>query len=370
MAQKYTNIYYFYYLSDIGGTETFLYELSKKYHKLDLTIVYRYANENQIKRLQKYVRCVQFREQEIECERAFFNYGMDIIEKVHAKDYYFVIHADYEDQMKRGQLYKIPDHPKINHYIAVSSHAAKAFTKITGKKCEVCYNPYTPEKNKEILHLVSATRLSKEKGKNRMVKFAEMLDKAGIKYIWTIFTNDKNEIDNPNIAYMTPRLDVLDYVADADYLVQLSDNESFCYSVVEALCAGTPVIVTPCPVFEEIGLVEGKNCYYIPFDMKDVNVKKILDKPTKFNYRPPQDSWSKFLIDKPNTWLEEKDTVYLVEATDAYQENHINDGELHRTPAKGERWEVTPERMRVLTGENERNIKFVKVVGKYYKNTI
>ena len=89
---------------------------------------------------------------------------------------------------------------------------------------------------------------------------------------------------------MKPRLDILDYVANADYLVQLSDNEGFCYSVVEALCAGTPVIVTPCPVFDEIGLVDGENCYKVPFDMKNFDVKKLLGEPLKFEYRPPQDS--------------------------------------------------------------------------------
>jgi hypothetical protein len=111
----YTNIYYFYYLSDIGGTETFLYQLAKKYKQYDLTVIYRYANDNQVKRLKQYVRCVQFTGQEIKCKRAFFNYGIDIIDKITAEDYCFVIHADYEDLRKRGQLTsKIPNHPKIN----------------------------------------------------------------------------------------------------------------------------------------------------------------------------------------------------------------------------------------------------------------
>ena len=86
---KYTNIYYFYYISDIGGTETFLYELAKKYKDIDLTIVYRFGNQDQLNRLRQYAKCVQYYGQEIECEKAFFNYGMDIIDHVHAKDYYF-----------------------------------------------------------------------------------------------------------------------------------------------------------------------------------------------------------------------------------------------------------------------------------------
>ena len=35
-----------------------------------------------------------------------------------------------------------------------------------------------------------------------------MLDEANIKYLWLIFTNDIKAIDNPNIVYMKPRLDI------------------------------------------------------------------------------------------------------------------------------------------------------------------
>ena len=366
---EYTNIYYFYYLSDIGGTETFLYELAKKYHDLDLTIVYRYANENQINRLKKYVRCVQFTDgMKIKCKRAFFNYGIDIIDSVEAEDYCFVIHADYEDQKKRGLLTSaIPNHPKLNKYIAVSQRAAAGFRAVTGKKAEVCYNPFEIVKPGPVLNLISATRLSREKGKDRMIKLAEMLDEAGIKYIWTIFTNDTNAIDNPNVIYMKPRLDILDYIAKADYLVQLSDNEGFCYSAVEALCANTPVIVTPCPVFEEIGLIDNVNCYKIPFDMKGFDVKKLLNIPSDFNYKPPQDSWDKILLPSKSTWEEEKNTVYVVEATSIYQERNLKDGQLNRIPEKGFQWEVTPERMRILTGNNPYQLKFVRVVSSYVK---
>lgn len=365
----YTNIYYFYYLSDIGGTETFLYELAKKYNQLDLTIIYRHANENQIKRLKQYVRCIQFKDgMKIQCERAFFNYGIDIIDSVEAKDYCFVIHADYEDMKKRGQLScNVPSHPKLNKYIAVSERAAKGFQNVTGIKPEVCYNPFEIRQPGPVLNLISATRLSKEKGKNRMIELAKMLDSAGIKYIWTIFTNDTKEIDNPNVVYMKPRLDILDYIAKADYLVQLSDNEGFCYSVVEALCAGTPVIVTPCPVFDEIGLKDEKNCYIIPFDMKNFDVKKLLNIPKDFNYRPPQDNWGEILINAPSTWEDEQRQVYLVEALPVYSETKIVDGQLGFCPTPGYRWEVDGERARILTGMNFRHTPFVKVVDKYIK---
>ena len=359
---KYTNIYYFYHLSDIGGTETFLYQLAKKYKDLDLTIIYRSAHPNQLDRLKKVVRCVKYTGQKIECERAFFNYGMDIIDNVIAKDYCFVIHADYEDMKNRGQLQLSPISPKINKYIAVSKRAADGFQAVTGIRPEVCYNPFEVIQPKRILNLISATRLSREKGKNRMIQLAEALDKAGINYIWTIFTNDKDAIDNPNIIYMKPRYDILDYIANSDYLVQLSDNEGYCYSVVEALCAGIPVIVTPCPVFKELGLIDGKNCFIYPFDMKNIEVNKLVENTLKFEYKPLPDSWKDFLINKPNTYDEELNTRYLVEALPIYQENKIKDNGLGRVPRTGEQWEVSTDRMLELTKNNSYKQPFVKIV--------
>jgi hypothetical protein len=53
---------------------------------------------------------------------------------------------------------------------------------MTGLPCSLCYNPINVDPPKRILSLVSATRLTKEKGKARIVKLAKALDDAGIPY--------------------------------------------------------------------------------------------------------------------------------------------------------------------------------------------
>lgn len=61
-----------------------------------------------------------------------------------------------------------------------------------------------------------------------MIKLAEKLDKANIKYLWLVFTNDTKAINNSNIIYMKPRLDIRPYLASLKgigYGVQLSDCE-------------------------------------------------------------------------------------------------------------------------------------------------
>lgn len=68
-----------------------------------------------------------------------------------------------------------------------------------------------------------------------MIFLSKLLDRENIPYIWYIFTDSGAVINNPNIIYMQPRLDIIDYIANADYLVQLSDCEAYCYSVVESL---------------------------------------------------------------------------------------------------------------------------------------
>ena len=52
-------------------------------------------------------------------------------------------------------------------------------------------------------------------------------------------------------------------------MAQLSDHEGFCYSLVEALELGTPVLVTDLEVLPELNFKEGENGYKIPWKIND-----------------------------------------------------------------------------------------------------
>ena len=116
----YSNIFYFKKICKIGGTEQFLYEIAKKYNMYDITVFYDEADEWQLKRLKELVRCRKHIEgQKIVCEKDFFNFNLDMIEDVEAKEYYFVSHAIYQELG-----YKPPiDNPKLTHYIGVSQYS-------------------------------------------------------------------------------------------------------------------------------------------------------------------------------------------------------------------------------------------------------
>lgn len=123
----------------------------------------------------------------------------------------------------------------------------------------------------DCLYLVTASRLKDpEKGRGRMEKLVQMLKAAGISFKWDCYSNVDPQIKG--ITYLPMTTQICHVIAAADYLVQLSDNEGFCYSIVEALQLGTAVITTPLDVLPEIGFRDGEHGYVFPMDMnRDVS---------------------------------------------------------------------------------------------------
>lgn len=314
------NIFYIYNLNLIGGTESFLYYLCRKYQDYDITIYYQIGDINQINRLRQYVRVKKYDGEKIQCKKAFFNYNLDIIDNVDAKEYIQILHTDYKEQ----KMFFRPN-PKITKYIGVSKVVCNSFKEYTGLDCELCYNPIIIDKPRKVLNLISATRLTAEKGKDRMIKLANLLEQNNIPYLWTIFTDDTKFINNPNMVYMKPKLDITDYIANADYLVQLSDKgEGYGYTPVEALTVGTPVIVTPCPAFLEIGVKDGENGFVVDFDMNNIDIQKIYKSSLKFKYEPKKDTWNKYLAKGESTYKKDFTTIVKVKCIQDYYDLGFN----------------------------------------------
>ena len=307
----YSNIFFIPHFNIIGGIETYAYELAKKYGKYDITFIYTddTSDRKQIARLRKLVRVKKYKQEDgiIECKRLFVTYkaNLDIFK---AEKIYLISHADYEIQ----NLKPVVD-DRIDKYFGVSKSVADSYKRVSGKDTEVIYNPITIEKPRKILKLISATRLTKEKGGTRMIQLAEELDKAGIPYIWYLFTNGRLPVDNSNIVYMKPRLDIRDWINECDYLVQLSNTEAWCYSVLESLLLHTPVIVTPIPSFIEMGIKDEENGYILPFDMKNIDAEKIYNNIPKIKeFVAPEDKYNDLILKKKSTYTFEE---VLVKAT-------------------------------------------------------
>lgn len=310
--KPFANLFYFKRILRIGGTEQFLYEIAKKYHQYDITILYDDAEFEQLVRLRKLVRCIR-REQgkKYYAKKAFFNFNVDAISQVEADECIFVCHAIYQ------QLgYKPPiDHPKISKILGVSQYAVEQIklqeeVQNIDKPVALCYNPLTIEKPNRVVHLISACRLEdKTKGGLRTLKLIKALDdycdEHGTHYIWHIYTNSfGTSIDSPNVVLMSGRPDIRPYIADADYLVQLSDDmESYCYSINEALCYGTRIIRTPLSVAKELNIPQTAEIV-AEWDMSNVKeAAEAVFMPKKaFKYTPPADGWDEMLVSQPSNY--------------------------------------------------------------------
>ena len=364
---EHANIFYMPYLNVIGGTEQFVYEMAKKYNKYDIAVIYKTGHEKQLQRLRKLVPIYQYGGQKIKCKNLFCNYATDICKNVEADNYIQIIHAMY----KTNRVNPVNE-PKIQRYLAVSEIAKKEYEELTGIKCEVVRNPltFTKEDMQKPILLISGTRLTPEKGKDRMIELTKYLDMIGAKWTWLIFTNDTSVIEHKNIAYMKPRLDIRPYLQLATYGVQLSDCEGDCYFTRECMALGIPTILTPIPSFQEQGWIDGKNCYYLPFDMKidRDKVEKIVNEIPEYKPYIREDKWDEILDHKLSNYKEEN--MIEVEALGTYEELGAKDSELDRMPKAGERFEVSKERLEVLLGKNGFNKPFVKVVEKEVKEAV
>ena len=338
---EYKNVFYFNDINAIGGVETMFWNLARKYgDSHDITIMYQTADPKQLERLQSKVHCIKYEGQHIKCEKLFCNFDISPIDKVEAKEYSVIMHSDYH---ARNVI--PPEHKKLTRYIGVSNLVCRTAKEKLNCNAELCYNPIVVDKPRKVLHLVSATRLTMEKGKGRMKILADALTQADVPFVWTVYTNDLVPIDNPNVIYCKPRLDITDFIADADFLVQLSDTEGYSYTILEALCLGVPVITTPCPVYDEMGLNE-KNSIIIPFDMSDIPIAKIRKGLKKgFAYTPHEDRWPELLAPGQGNWKEIMKEIVRVRVRWDYF-----DLELNKIVRTGDEFECTRKRAEFLIG--------------------
>ncbi len=309
---KYTNIIYMQTISALGGIETYVYELVKKYGNLDIAVVCKSCESSQAKRIREICPLYIHTNQRIECKVAIINYDTSIIDFINEDaEIYETIHGDYSNPI---YTYKPPTHPRIKSYIALTEYLqGKVKELVNADNVIVSYNPLTITNKEKPLILVSATRLHKHKGKDRMVRLVNELDKRGINYIWYVITGDVGGINSPNVIFIKNRLDVDKWINQADYVVLLSDSEALSYTINEALYRNIPVICTPLPYLKEIGVEDGKNADIMEFDCS--NVEEIADKITdipKFKFKQLEDKYGELFKKVKSKYQEEKNKMYKV----------------------------------------------------------
>lgn len=274
----------------IGGIETFIYNFCTKMHdKYDIIVLYDVMDKEQIKRLRPYVNVVHYsNKEEYECETLLVNRIFDKIPtNISKKKMVRICHA-----CKMYNNWVLPT--DADEMVMVSQTAMDSWAECKKDKTTVIHNMTNDaEKPIKVLRLISAMRTTSEKGPDRVSRIAEQLEKAKIPFLWLIFTNKPLTQKIKNVVCLDPTLNIKDHIKHSDYLVSLSDIESFGYSIVESLELGVPVITTPISVLDELGFKDGENGFVIPFDLENIDWKKIYDADLHFTYKNDNEEISK-----------------------------------------------------------------------------
>ena len=344
------------FVNRVGGISTFLYNFChymKEYY--DILVLYEKYDPMQLMKIEQIVRCERnTKERAIKCDTLILNRLTDRIpENIMFNKSIQICHACAQVDLRI---------PTDRDVLVNVSQAAKDSWKEEAKIGIVINNmPFT--NCKPLITLISATRTGAyDKGENdrRMRKLCELLEAANIKWLWLSFSNNRLENMPPSFINMPATTDIQTYIKRSDYLVQLSDEEAFCYSVVEALLMGTAVITTPLSVLNELGVEDGKNGYVVPFDM-DFDVKKLLNVPEfKYHYDTEKriKQWKESLgKEKPF----EKYVFLKPDLVEVVVETFSLDLRLNRELQTGQRLGMPYERAKELEQKG-----FVKIMGENY----
>ena len=260
-------------MQKIGGIETWLYYWCMNMYKLyDIMVIFKdNMDGRQIRRLSTIVQVVRLSDKIIECDTLINTRITDKIpEEIHPKKIVQMVHGCY------SALFCCDIQPERDEVVFVSQAAADTYKNVD--KYKVIHNFTLPEEPKKCLFLITASRFTKEKGGERMIKLAQALRRANINFVWFVFSHQETKLVDGMIK-LPETLDIKSYIKKCDYLVQLSDSEGFGYSIVEALELGVPVITTPVTVLDELGFQEGRDGYIVPFDMENIDCERFLDIP-------------------------------------------------------------------------------------------
>lgn len=303
---------------ETGGIEKTMYArgkyLSEKGH--DITFIYA-SNDSPLDMLEKWSTIGNVKHIDI-CKDEIFDwciydavYNLNKV-KVRKNNYIQVINACLIDSNEYYQEV-IP----FKKYVAVSEEAKEQFKKRKGKDCVIIPNIIDTNEIKELAketidipkkkhNFLIVSRIDPQKGFPRLKPILEECEKkygkdyqfviVGSCYLYPQYSERlKQELKNYNVIWEGKQDNPYKYMAWADSLWQLSDYESQCIVMYEALILGTPCICTDFPnAIKE--LINGKG-YILKKDLSNLDLDKIekLKKGFKYNYIDYGKEWLKLI---------------------------------------------------------------------------
>jgi len=302
--------FYYHHINGIGGVEIAILNLIKKLSKeYDITVAYSLSNSDfdMLLRMSEYATIINLNHNELEVDTVIYCSLYCIKDKIKAKRELRWLHGCLTD-MKA----KLPKE-NIDEYISVGKICKEQLDiQLETKESHLIYNELNSDiislskekiakKGKE-LRLLTVSRISPEKGFERMLEISNRLKQKGINYVWDIVGNGYNKTYEEKIKKLAPKewifhgkLDnPFPYIKRADFLLQLSDYEAFGFVLLEALVLGTTVITTDYSSASE--MINESNGYIIKKDLSDLNLE-IFNNKKKFKHEHKSniEQWKKLL---------------------------------------------------------------------------
>lgn len=299
------------YLNNIGGIETACDHLARTFKDEDITFVINALSDGAmdlVERLREHHEVILDLDQDMTHEADVILFFTPImietdISKYKARKMYQVVHSDIGGLMEyqRWQDFKWAPDPRIDKVLAVSDTVQKGIKEKLGIDSVVVPNIFNPRPDRRVFLFMS--RATSEKGLDKVLKMADKFDEAKKDYtliissrvdpygpLWPTIQN------NHRIMYVDSSMynDVL--YRCADYLVQLSGIESYCYTIREALAHKVAVIGSKIPEIQKV-IKDGVNGYLLDDDLGDLDIEKIFNevpRPDGYNEKVP-DIWRKVL---------------------------------------------------------------------------
>jgi len=286
----------------VGGIESAVFNLGKAMDKVGYKVTVYFAGCESWESLFKYAQIGDVVKLLPDHKEGQFKEDVLLIASNHympktikAGRYLQWVHSDYDkyklDLRNKGQV----------EYIAVSKHAKKVIERREKIKAKVIYNLIDDDfgtDDREVLRFVTNSRVSPEKGFDRMILFAEALNDANVRYVWTVYGDNsvspkyfedwqRKFRHLPQVHFVGYKPDITVGLENATYSCLFSNFEGCPYSVLESLKLGVPCLVTDWLGVDEL-IDNGVNGYILPMDMKlsKYKIKKILKEIPKFEYKP------------------------------------------------------------------------------------
>lgn len=278
------------YCYKIGGIETANSAIAEAFKNRNIVFVFGDADFDQAMALAKYHDVIiDDGYSTYDCDVAIFtNYDSApaIMKRIKARKVYQQIHADFENLRKVpiwSNFTWTPD-PRIDKVLSVSVTAQKALERVFQQESVVVPN-ILPKRKEEPFKFLVLSRATPEKGIDDVVKLLKRFDDAKKDYVLFLCStieqaSDSDQIylrENPRVLAVQPSPYTKALISSADMGIQLSKNESYCYSVREMLQAGTPCVVSDVPELRKL-IKDGQNGFVYKEGM---DIEPIFDRTLK-----------------------------------------------------------------------------------------